>query len=201
MKNYYFNEALRSEYEKIRNLTSPPKHERSYEWQRFIAGVMPDEEREEFANQIDVSAQRALIDFEKYETTSQQISFFERAVLHDKRNIIIIGELLDESQIFILAVRRNSMAILNEGLRKLEYNSRKMDPREIVHSLSILYNCLIRLKQAPKKFFNAKAGTVNNYLKRFMLDFGTRDPEDVNLLTIGYKEVSNPHYGLIWKGE
>lgn len=200
MDSVFLDNELRIEYEKIKEGIRLNGEKSMKNWRRYISNEMSELEKKEYKNKIDSISNRSLVDFEEGNTSKVLMEFIRKAYKFDKKNIDLLGEHFGEDQLFIMAVRRNSMSLIHVGLKRLNQRRENYDPREAVISLTILYNCLKKMNIDPRHFFKNKIVNVDKWLKDFIAQYLTRDEEINTYKAIGYQETDKPKFGLIWTG-
>ena len=200
MRSDFLSEALRKEYEQIELELKAQEQEAVSDWNRYVSNEMSELERAAYKGKIDRLSNRALVDFEEGATSRKLLGFYKKAYSYDKRNLMLLGDYFSEDHLFILAVRNHSMPIIELGLKKLGQKNAHYDPREIVISLTILYNCLKQLNVNPRAFFQEKSKAVDEWLGAIMEAYLTRDENMNTYKVMGYTETNMPKYGLIWTG-
>jgi hypothetical protein len=201
MSSDFLSTELRSEYEQIKLELKSLGDKASLNWKRYVSNEMSEIEKIAYKEKIDKLSNRALVDFEEGETSKMLFDFYRKAYKYDKRNLVLLGDYFDEDHLFILAARNNSMSIIELGLKKL--NQKKVEdyePREIVGSLTILYNCLKKMNVNPREYFQATLRTVDEWLRKDIAQYLTRAEEINSYKAMGYSETNDPKYGLIWTG-
>jgi hypothetical protein len=98
----------------------------------------------------------------------------------------------------MLAVRRQSEALLTYGLVMLALAFAKLDWREATMTLSLMYHSGEKLSKAQEIFTRVAAVAPTTSAREWLLDFARRKPEDQRIEAMGFKEVEGPH-GLIYQ--
>ena len=196
----FLNSELRKEYEQIKMKIKAQNNKASLIWKRFVSNEMLELERKEYKEKINRLSNRALVDFEEGEFAKSMFKFYEKAIKYDNRNLELIGDFFTENHLFILATRRESIQIVEIGLKKLGNKDENYDPRDTILSLTILYNCLLRMNINPRDYFKKKSKTVERWLGETIEQYLQREENINTFQAMGYTETNKPKFGLIWTG-
>lgn len=100
----------------------------------------------------------------------------------------------------MLSVRQNSKVLLLKGLvaliMEIEYS--KIDTREILMDLSVLYHSATKLSSPDHLFHRATQYADKEKTRDLLLGYLRRSPENKNIEDMGWKEVEGPN-GLIYQ--
>ncbi|HEY9284950.1 MAG TPA: hypothetical protein VIP46_15950 [Pyrinomonadaceae bacterium] len=91
-----------------------------------------------------------------------------------------------------LSVREKSRDRILDGLLALIIEDYKVDPRDNLTRLALLYDAATKSGASPEELFSEAASYANNAVARSLLDFPRRKPADRSLKAFYYKEVEGP---------
>lgn len=100
----------------------------------------------------------------------------------------------------MLSVRQNSKALLLKGLVALimEMEWPKIDTREVLMDLSVLYHSAAKLGNPDRLFRRAAQYADKERTRNLLLGYLRRSPENNKIEDMGWKEVEGPS-GLIYQ--
>lgn len=91
-----------------------------------------------------------------------------------------------------IAVRENSRARVLDGLLALIVEDYKVDPRDNLTRLAVLYDAATRIGASPEEIFLEAASYANNAVARSLIDFVKRNPANRSLKAFFYKAAEGP---------
>ncbi len=99
----------------------------------------------------------------------------------------------------MLSVRKSSRETLLNGLITLVLTTRKNDYPDILMTISLYYHSSLLLNVDPKELFNiASQYAPSDFVRKLLLDFLDRSPENQKIETMSFKEV-NGSSGLVYQ--
>ncbi len=98
----------------------------------------------------------------------------------------------------VWGARQNSRELLLEGLIGLVIDGGKADIRDTISVMPVLYHSAIKIGIEPQSLFDEAASYFHNDVARILSAFPRRPPENRNLQSFYYVEVSTPE-GIDYK--
>lgn len=91
-----------------------------------------------------------------------------------------------------LAVREKSRDRVLDGLLALIIEDYRVDPRDNLTRLAVLYDAAARIGASPEELFAEAASFASNAVARSLVEFPMRRPADRSLQAFFYKGVEGP---------
>jgi hypothetical protein len=91
-----------------------------------------------------------------------------------------------------LAVRENSRDRVLDGLLSLIIEDYRVDPRDNLTRLAVLYDAVTRIGASPEELFSEAASYADTAVARSLIDFVRRKPADRSLKAFFYQAEEGP---------
>jgi len=133
------------------------------------------------------------------------ISMFSQASQTEREEMLkqIDGKTADALAAFgwrmaVWGARLNSRELLLKGLIALVMDGGKMDIRDTINVMPVLYHSAVKINVDPQTLFDEAAAYYPNDAARILNKFPKRKPEERSLQAFFYVEVSTPE-GIDYK--
>ncbi len=129
-----------------------------------------------------------LISLFRHAPVNERQYFFEFAGEKFSWLLIVFAE-----RMATLAVRKQSRDKVLEGLLALILEDYRVDPRDNLTRLAVLYDAATRIGVSPDEIFSEAARFANNSVAQSITEFPSRRPADRSLKAFFYKAVDGPN--------